>query len=374
LEALLQAALAAGEIRHDAAADAWRVTGFRIAREILAEPEFRKPEFTPLPVEHLPRAIGLAVRRGETLQRLWTAPPPHAGWPVRRTFVAAFAPRRLDTLRDGMGAEAERLLAGAECHGFDLDRDFAQPFTQWAVARIYGIAPDQIARVARMTEPLAAAFSFGERDRMGAAMAMATIEPVLTTLLREPARPGAAALEMVQMELAAGAIAADEALSWMALTLLAGLQTNRRFIARWLAEAEPPHGERAAEEGAAGGGLAVVAELTRLYVDVVSPARQTRRALALGDTMIPEGSTFLLDLAMINHDPSRFSEPERFCPTRRDSGHLSFGYGAHMCVGRHLAMMQIDSVVRVLTARGPELRASLVRAGGLAAVGGGGLH
>jgi cytochrome P450 len=364
LEAALQAALAAGEIRHDAAAEAWRVSGFRIGREILAEDAFRKPDFAPIAIEHLPRAIGLAVRRGEALQQLWTAPPPHAGWPVRRAFVAAFAPRRLDTLRKGMLVEAERLLAGAGRDGFDLDRDFAQPFTQWAVARVYGIDPAGIVRVARMTEPLGAAFSFGECDRMGAAMAMATIEPVLTALLRAPARAGAAALETVQAELTAGAISEDEALSWMALTLLAGLQTNRRFLVRWLAETGP-------EEQTEGGGLAVVAELTRLYVDVVSPARQSRRAFDLGETVIPEGSTFLLDLAAINHDPTRFSQPERFCPARQDSGHLSFGYGAHMCVGRHLAMMQIDSVARVLN---PELRAALARASRGTALDGAGLH
>jgi len=366
METALQAALVAGEIRHDAAADAWRVTGFRIGREILAEADFRKPDFTPLAIGHLPRAIGLAVRRGEALQRLWTTPPPHPGWPVRRTFVAAFAPRRLDFLRDGMRAEAERLLASAGRDGFELDRDFAVPFTQWAVARVYGIDSAEIDHVARMTEPLGAAFSFGERERMGAAMAMATIEPMLAALLRAPARPGATALETVQTELAAGEIAEDEALSWMALTLLAGLQTNRRFLVRWLAAAN----SRADGTGE-GGGLAVAAELTRLYVDVVTPARQNRRAFALDDVVIPEGSTFLLDLAEINHDPTRFSEPARFCPARQDSGHLSFGYGAHMCVGRHLAMMQIDSVARVLSL---ELRASLARAARGKALDGAGLH
>ena len=369
----MQAALAAGQIRHDPASDAWRVTGFRIGRAILADADFRKPEFAPIAIDHLPRPLGLMVRRGEALQLSWTAPPPHAGWPVRRTFVAAFAPRRLDDLRDSMRAEAERLLAAADAPGFDLDRDFAQPFTRWAVARIYGLDAAGIARVARMTEPLGAAFSFGERDRLGAAMAMAAIEPVLTKLLRAPARADAVALETVQAELAAGTITLDEALSWVALTLLAGLQTNRRFLHRWLAGAGPRAGDDVAEDGE-GGRLAVVAELTRLYVDVVSPARQSLRAFLLDGAAIPEGSTFLLDLAAINHDPTRFAEPEQFCPARQDSGHLSFGYGAHMCVGRHLAMMQIDSVARVLSERGRAFRVSLVRSDGEAAPGGAGLH
>jgi cytochrome P450 len=368
LEEALQAALAAGGIRHDAAAQAWRVTAFRIGRTILADPDFRKPDFAPLPIEQLPRAIGLLVRRGEALQHLWTAPPPHAGWPVRRTFVAAFAPRRLDYLRNDMRVEAKRLLAGPERGSFDLDRDFAQPFTQWAVARVYGVDPADIARVARLTEPLGAAFSFDDRDRASAAIAMAAIEPVLMALLRGTPRAGAAALETVRAELAAEAITTDEALSWMALTLLAGLQTNRRFLVRWLTEAGPATAEYADDyEGA---GLAVVAELTRLYVDVVSPARQSRRAFVLRDVVIPSGSTFLLDLALINHDPTRFSEPKQFCPARQDSGHLSFGYGAHMCVGRHLAMMQIDCVARVLAENGPELRASLARSGNRMAPGG----
>ena len=363
----MQAALAAGEIAYDPDADGWHVTGFRIAREILSDDAFRKPDFAPLATDSLPRAIGQAARRGEALQRLWATPPPEPAWPVRRTFVAAFAPRRLDELRDPMRAEAARLLARADGDGFDLDRDFAQPFTQWAIARLYGIGADEIPRVARMTEPLAGAFSFDERSRMAAAMAMATIEPVLTALLREPSRGGATALETVQAALAAGEIGLDEALSWTGLTLLAGLQTNRRFLVRWLSE-PGIDGEEGADIDSAG--LRRVAELTRLYVDIISPARQSTRELALDGATIRAGSPFLLDLAAINRDPKRFAEPERFCPGRQDGGHLSFGYGPHMCVGRHLAMMQIDSVLHLIAAGGPAMRDALAR-GGSGPAGGG---
>ncbi|MCW3846667.1 cytochrome P450 [Sphingomonas sp. LB-2] len=350
MEAALQAALAAGEIAYDREADGWRVTGFRIARAILGDDAFRKPDFAPLALDALPPALAAAVRRGETLQRLWTVPPPEAAWPVRRTFAAAFAPRRIGYLREAMGAEAERLLAGAEGDGFDLDRDFAQPLTEWAIARLYGIDPAEIGRVAQMSGPLATAFSFGVRDRIGAAMAMATIEPVLTALLRAPSRGGAAALETVQAAMASGEISADEALSWMALSLLGGLQTNRRFLVQWLSRPAPPEGETGNSDAS---WLQTAAELARRNVVVDSIARQSRCPLALDAAAIPAGATFLLDLERINHDPAR-----------AEGSHLSFGHGAHMCIGRHLAMMQIESAGRVVAGWPAARRASLALAAG----------
>jgi cytochrome P450 len=55
---------------------------------------------------------------------------------------------------------------------------------------------------------------------------------------------------------------------------------------------------------------------------------------------IPEGSVALLLNNSANRDERRFDDPDRFDITRDTHGHLSFGFGAHFCVGASLARFE----------------------------------
>lgn len=55
---------------------------------------------------------------------------------------------------------------------------------------------------------------------------------------------------------------------------------------------------------------------------------------------VPAGSALLLMLASANHDERHFEDADRFDIHRKPGGHLTFGRGAHFCVGAPLARLE----------------------------------
>lgn len=102
---------------------------------------------------------------------------------------------------------------------------------------------------------------------------------------------------------------------------------------------------------------AAVVEGVRHDSSVVAWRRITTCEVALGDVTIPAGSRLLLLLGAANHDPARFTEPERFDPARPNAADaLSFGWGKHYCLGATLAKLEVAVVLEELAARRPSLR------------------
>jgi cytochrome P450 len=77
----------------------------------------------------------------------------------------------------------------------------------------------------------------------------------------------------------------------------------------------------------------------------------------LAGVRIPAGTIVLANTAAANRDPAAFSDPDRFDITRDNTvGTLSFGNGAHYCLGSHLARLELAQALTVMTQRMPNLR------------------
>lgn len=101
---------------------------------------------------------------------------------------------------------------------------------------------------------------------------------------------------------------------------------------------------------------AAVDEMLRFLAPIEVTTRYTLADVAFGDTVIPEGSLVLVNLAAGNRDPERFPDAGSFDITRGDSGHLTFGGGVHFCLGAALARAEAEIAIGTLTRRFPELR------------------
>lgn len=99
------------------------------------------------------------------------------------------------------------------------------------------------------------------------------------------------------------------------------------------------------------------------------PPVQAWRRLAMEDVeldgvSIPAGSHLLLHFAAGNRDPERFDDPQAFRADRANAAqHLSFGMGAHFCLGAPLAKLEISIMIERLAKLVPTLRAVSGQAG-----------
>ena len=99
-----------------------------------------------------------------------------------------------------------------------------------------------------------------------------------------------------------------------------------------------------------------VEEFLRFDSPVQGLARTTTRPVTLHGVEIPEGKKVLLLFAAANRDERKFRDPERFDVTRDPNPHLSFGFGAHFCLGANLARLEARVAFEELLAVIPDYR------------------
>ena len=71
--------------------------------------------------------------------------------------------------------------------------------------------------------------------------------------------------------------------------------------------------------------------------------RTATRDFELHGQTIQAGEAVALFFPSGNRDETAFPDPDRFDIERNTDGHLAFGYGIHACVGRQLALAELDA-------------------------------
>jgi len=277
---------------------------------------------------------------------------------LRGLCSKAFTPRTVARLHDAMvGVMNDLVDEIADAGRCDVVADLARPYPVPIICALLGAPREDWERFSSWADDIFKAFSFsadirqlepvvmrawGELDDyvhdMVADRRHSLTDDLLSDLIR--AEDDGDRLDAAELRMLAGGL------------LLAGTDTTRNQVAasaqvlcehpdQWeLLKQRPDLAMHAVEETMrhspiAGGTL-------RLVVDDVE----------LAGYLFPAGTMVLLNTAAANRDPTVYDDPDRVDITREGApAILTFGGGAHYCLGANLARREIAEALNVLTAR-----------------------
>ena len=128
---------------------------------------------------------------------------------------------------------------------------------------------------------------------------------------------------------------------FLAVVAGAGVETTGRLFG-WMGKVLAEHPDQRAELVADRSLIpGAIEELLRFEPPGPHVARYVATDdVTFQDRVIPAGSALLMMLASANRDERHFDNPDEFDIRRKPGGHLTFGRGAHFCVGAPLARLE----------------------------------
>jgi cytochrome P450 len=101
---------------------------------------------------------------------------------------------------------------------------------------------------------------------------------------------------------------------------------------------------------------AAVEESLRWEVTDPTFHRLVTRDVELGGVVVPAGAVLEMCLSAANRDPSRWDEPDRYNLHRPMLPHSGFAGGPHVCLGLHVARVELTAAVNGVLDHLPNLR------------------
>ncbi len=297
---------------------------------------------------------------GGVLRSMLTMDPPdHTR--VRGLVNKAFTPRRIAALRPHIEAITQQLLEENVKDGhMDVMAGLATPLPAIVIAELLGVPPADWPRFRRWADQIVSVT--GNMLQSGPDMARMRegLEPMRAYLLDAIAERRRAPREdllsgLVQAQEDRDALSDEEMIATAMLLLLAGHETTTNLIGngtlallRNPAEAERLRADPALAKTA-------IEEMLRYDSPVQGTVRVAREDVELGGRTIPKGALVVCNIGAANRDPAVFPDPDRFDVARAENPHLSFGFGAHFCLGATLARLEGEVAISALLRRFPGL-------------------
>ena len=268
---------------------------------------------------------------------------------LRAEFTSSASEGRSGRLAQLAREIVDKIVERGEC---DFVADVAGEMPSYVIAELMGLPLEDGRELYRLTEtihsaPEAVAPGAG-RDAVAAMFGYA-----MSLIAEKRARPGAdLATRLLNSEVEGRPLTEPEFLLYFLLLVDAGGDTTRNLLASgllalcqrpdqlaWLTD-DLPHRLPGARE-----------ELLRFASPVIYMRRTATRDVTVGDVSIAQGDKVVMYFGAANRDPDQFQRPDDLDLSRSPNEHIAFGGGPHVCLGQHLARLEIDAVLSEVLSR-----------------------
>jgi cytochrome P450 len=263
---------------------------------------------------------------------------------VMRSFVESFLTPVAHKLVDAFAARGSA----------DLVAEYTTRYAFTVIARLLDLPPTDERDLKRWGDGLIDFPWNPEGARAASREFTAYLKPIIDA---RRASPGEDLLsELATAELEGERLSDEEIFSFARLLFPAGADTTYRGLGSMLFAVLTHPEVHAALRADPGLVPAVVHESLRWEAPTAILPRFAPAAVTFADCEIPAGSEVLFGITSGNRDASVFPDPDRFDPGRGTPQFLSFGHGAHFCLGSHLARREMEVSLTVLMERLEDLQ------------------
>lgn len=285
-------------------------------------------------------------------------PPDHTR--LRRLVAKAFAIHNVELLRPRVEMIATGLMDRMLAAGppADLVSALAEPLPSMVICELLGIAHDERGPLLAFIEAMSITTAFDQEafNSTGATAA----SHLLTLIERKRHHPGDDLLSgLTQVHDDDGdRLSEAELLITVMLLVGAGQETTMAQLAKsvLLLSRHPDQWARLVE--APNLVPNAIEELLRVVaLGHAGQPRMAREDVEFSSRTVEAGTTVFPVVNAANRDPSVFPDPDQFDVGRPEAAqHLSFGRGAHFCLGAPLARVELQVALHALVTRMPGLR------------------
>ncbi|TQJ52679.1 cytochrome P450 [Streptomyces sp. NBC_00080] len=284
-------------------------------------------------------------------------PPEHTR--VRQIVQRGFTPRAIRALEERLRNRATAIVESARAQdgSFDFVTSVASELPLQAIAELIGVPQDDRSKIFDWSNKMIGyddpEFAItAEVGQQSAAEILAYAMNMAAERKQCPAHDIVSTLVAAENE---GNLNSDEFGFFVLMLAVAGNETTRNATTHGM-HAFLTHPEQWELYKRDRPGTAAE-EIVRWATPVIAFQRTATQDTELGGKSIRKGDRVGLFYSSANRDPEVFERPDEFDVTRDPNPHLGFGGGGpHFCLGKSLAVLEINLIFNAIADALPDLR------------------
>lgn len=325
----------------------WAVTRYDDVAAIGRDPK----TFSSEPTIMIPDpAQGSGIEFGDHKMMLMMDPPAHTQFRkiISREFTKGPAAALEPRIRELSRSIVDQVIERGEC---DFVADIAGELPSYVIAELMGMPLEDGRKLYRLTEILhSAPETLPEGAQAEAVMQM--FQYAQGVHEAKSRRPGDdLASQIVHAELDGERLDLVDFQLFFLLLIDAGGDTTRNLVAGGLHTLLDHPDTLAALRADPALIPGARDELLRWVSPVIYMRRTVLRDTEIAGQEIREGDKVVRYFGAANRDPRQFDRADEVDITRSPNPHIAFGAGAHVCLGQHIARVEIDCMLAEVLGR-----------------------